>query len=103
MKKDRERIKETIKFLKWTRKYNGLWQLVCEAGNEHMNIEKMQMLIKRLEKKEFYEIIFVLLEVHKSEEFMKSVNDALLKDLLISELENGNKDEIINKLIAYLE
>ena len=68
-----------------------------------MNIEMMQMLIKRLAEESFFEIIFVLLEVHKSEDFVKGVNEVLLKDLLITEWKNGNKDYIINKLIAYLE
>lgn len=85
MPKERERIAQTIKFLKWTKKYNGWWQLICESDNEHMNIDMMQLLIKQLAKESFYEIIFVLLEVHKNKEFMKSLQEVMFKDLLISE------------------
>lgn len=72
MSKENEKTAQMIKFLKWIKKYNGWWQLICEAGNEHMNLDMMRLLIKQLAKESFYEIIFVLLEVHKNEEFMKS-------------------------------
>ena len=68
-----------------------------------MNLDMMQLLIKRLAKESFYKIIFVLLEVHKDEEFMMRVKETLMKDLLISEWKSGNKDDMINKLISYLE
>lgn len=103
MSKEKERIVQTVKFLKWTKKYPGWWQLLCEAGNEHMNLHMMQLLIKRLAKESFYEIIFVLLEVHKNEKFMKNAKETLMKDLLISKWKCGNKDDMLNKLIAYLE
>lgn len=103
MANDKKRVKQTIKFLKWTKKYNGLWQLICESSNEHMNLDMMKMLTKRLSDESFYEIIFVLLEVHKNEPFIKSVNEALLKDLLIDDLKDGDKNHIIEKLVYYLE
>lgn len=103
MSKEKDRTTQTIRFLKWIKKYNGLWQLICEPGNEHMNIQMMQKIIKRLAKEEFYEIIFTLLEIHKNENFLKSTEDGLLKDLIILEWKSGNKNEIINKLVEYLE
>ncbi|MCL2698948.1 MAG: hypothetical protein FWE68_01410 [Defluviitaleaceae bacterium] len=103
MTNNNERINQTIKFLKWTKKYRGWWQLICEPGNEHMNLEMMRMLINRLAKEAFYETIFVLLEVHKDEPFMKCANDMLLKELIISEWKRGNKDGMIKKLTAHLE
>ena len=98
----KERTRQTIKFLKWTEKYPGYWQLICSPGDEHMNLDMMRSLIQKLAEKSFYEIIFVLLEVHKDEPFMKSVKESVMLDLLISEWKNGNKDDIINKLITNL-
>lgn len=73
------------------------------TGNEHMNLDMMQLLIKKLAEEHFYEIIFVLLEVHKNEAFLKSLKEVLFKDLLISEWKNGHKDDMIEKIIDYLE
>ncbi len=36
MKKESRRTRETVKFLKWTRKYSGWWTLICTPGDEHM-------------------------------------------------------------------
>ena len=98
-----KRANQTIKFLKWSRKYPGWWLLICGHERDHMNLDMMQMLIKKLASESLYEMIFVLLEVHKNEEFMRGVNEFLLKDLLISEWKRGNKDEMIRRLIAYFE
>ena len=105
MKKKRKRLKQAIKFLKWTRKYSGWWQLICEPNNEHMNQSMMRMLIEKLEKESFYEIIFVLLSVHKNEPFVNCLNESLFNDLLINEFKKGNssKDFIIKSIIEYLE
>jgi len=103
MQKNKERTAQTIKFLKWIKKYPGWWQLICEPGNDHMNLGMMQMLVKKLGEEGFYEIIFVLLEVHKNVEFLKGVKETLFKDMMISEWKNGNNDDLIGKLVAYLE
>ena len=103
MTKDNERVVETVRFLKWTKKHPDWWQLICTAHYEYMNFDMMQMLIKKLAEEHFYEIIFVLIEVHKDEAFIKDVNNALLNDLIIDKWEKGHKDDIIEKLIYYLE
>ena len=101
--REKERMNQTIRFLKWIKKYPGWWQLICEPGAEHMSFDMARLLIKRLAEASFYEMIFVLLEIHKDEGYIKTAKEALLNDLLISEWKNGNKDDIIGKLIAYLE
>jgi len=103
MKLHENRTNQTIRFLKWTRKHNGLWQLICEPDNERMNLKMTQEIIKKLAKEQLYEIIFVLMEVHKDKEFMKSTSQIIFKDLLIAEWEKGSKDAMLDKLIGYLE
>jgi len=102
MKKEK-RAKQTLRLLKWIRKYPGRWKLICEPGEGNMNFEIMQSLIKSLAKAGFYEMIFVLLEVHKNEEFMKTVAEAMFRDLIIEQWERGNKGNVIGKFIMYLE
>lgn len=57
--KDNKRNKEVIRFLKWIRRYNGWWYLICNPGDEHMNPDMMKLLITKLAKESFYEMIVV--------------------------------------------
>ena len=58
-------IKDTDRLLNWIKRYPGWWYLICTPGDEHMDLDMMQQLIRRLEKESFYELIFVLLMVHR--------------------------------------
>ena len=88
-KKDRN----TIHFLKWIRQYPGWWYLICTPGEENMNISMMKMLIERLAKEQFYEIIFVLITVHRNAGFMNSVFKHLLLEMILA----GWKGEVKGK------
>lgn len=103
MSMSKERTTQTIKFLKWTKKYNGWWKLICEPDNENMNFSMMKLLIEELEKESFYEIIFVLLFIHKKQTFMNDTFETLLTDLLIAQWKVGNKDDTLKGLIDSLE
>jgi len=52
----------------------------------------MQTLIEQLAKEQFYEIIFVLLMVHRDEEFVKSTGQAMFVEMLITQWNAGNYD-----------
>ena len=103
MTKQLKRTRQTFRFLRWVRKHGDWWQLICEPGSEHMDIKTMQLLVKRLAKERFYEMIFVLMEVHKNEEFMKSVNKVMMKDLIMSEWKSGHGDGLVRMLVEHLE
>lgn len=79
-----KRDNHTVRFLKWIRIYPGWWYLICTPGNEHMNINIMKMLIERLAKEQFYEIIFVLLMVHRNADFMDSVFKTMLLEMMLN-------------------
>jgi len=97
------RHKQTIRFLKWINRYSGWWYLICTPNDEHINPSIMQTLIEQLAKEQFYEIIFVLLMVHRGEEFVKSTGQAMFVEMLINEWNAGNKDIVIKKLIDHFE
>jgi len=78
MLKCKRRASETLRFLKWIKKYPGWWHLICTPKEEHMNLQMMKMLIEKLAKESFYEIILVLLMVHRDKEFMKGFSDSIL-------------------------
>jgi len=98
MKKDTQ----TVRFLKWIREYPGWWYLICTPDDEHMTIDMMQMLIKRLAKEQFYEIIFVLLTVHKNSGFMKNIFDFILLEMLITEWKGNGKKQFVRNLTDLL-
>lgn len=103
MKKSIERDRQTVHFLKWIKKYPGWWQIICTPDDEHMNIEMMKMLIKRLAEEEFYEIIFVLLMVHRNEKYVKSLMDSMLLKIIIKKW-NGkakDKEQIIKDILQH--
>ncbi len=98
------RDRHTIRFLKWVRKYPGWWYLICTPNEEHMNISMMKMLIERLSKEQFYEIIFVLLTVHRDADFMNSVFKTLLLEMILSgwKGEVNGKDQLIRDITDLL-
>ena len=61
----------------------------------------MKMLIGKLAKESFYEIIFVLLTVHKNEEFMKGFGDSMTLQVLITNWNTIHKEDVIKRLINY--
>jgi hypothetical protein len=83
MKKITKRDKQTIRFLKWINKYPVWWKLICTPNDEHINIQMMNTLITHLAQEHLYEIIFVLLMVHRNETYVKDISNAMLLDMII--------------------
>ena len=69
-----------------------------------MNFSMMKMLIKRLAKEEFYEIIFVLLMVHRNATFMNNVFKTMLLEMVLAgwKGEVKEKDQFIQDLTDLL-
>ena len=102
MEKENSRMKQTVKFLKWIRQYSGWWYLICTPNDKHMNPEMMKMLIERLDKAALYELIFVLIMVHRNEPFVDSFIKSVLLDMLIARWDI-DKEEIVKKFIEHLQ
>ncbi len=96
MEKITKREKQTVHFLKWINLHSGWWYLICTPNTKHMNMETMKSLIEQLEKEQFYEIIFVLLMVHRHENFVENMFNYLLLDILT---ENWKGNSINGKQI----
>lgn len=104
MKKVTKRDKQTVRFLRWIQKYPGWWHLICTPDDKHMNIGMMRMLIKHLEQEKLYEIIFVLIMVHRNEGFMKNFSDCMSLEIIIDNWNGKIKDrqQIIKEILQYL-
>ena len=66
-------------------------------------MEKMKNLIDHLYKHKQYELILVVMMVHRNEEYMKDAQEYIKDDLIISELKNNGFEQIHKLLMQYLE
>lgn len=98
------RDKQTIRFLQWINDYPGWWYLICTPGEEHMNPGMMKDLIERLTEERFYEIIFVLLMVHRDAAFMDSVFKHILLEMTLTgwKGEVTGKEQFIQRIVELL-
>lgn len=97
------RNRQTIRFLKWINRYSGWWYLICTPYDEHINNSIIQTMIEQLAKEELYEIIFVLLMVHRNEDCVKTTGQAMFVEMLANEWNSGNKNELIKSMINHFE
>lgn len=96
------RAQQSKKCLQWIEQYPGWWYLICTPGDEHMTLSMMQKLIKRLYEESLYELIFVLLMVHRQEPFMKDFFSFALLERLIGCWED-DREKIVAEFIAHFE
>lgn len=99
MNRKKYRARETRRFLKWISDYRGRWYLICTPG-EQMTMSKMYSLIKKLRKEGFYELIFVLLMVHRDAEFMRDIPNHLALDML-TKAWPGRQDDVLERILTY--
>lgn len=99
-----KRDRQVIRFLEWVKRHPGWWELICTPNHEHMKLTMMKMLVERLAKEQFYELIFVMLMVHRKAGFV----DSVMKDMLLEMILAGwkgkvkGKEESIADLIDFL-
>lgn len=102
MKKKNGKPSQTLRLLKWMRKYSGLWYLICTPDEEHMNLDAMKQIVKKLYKEGFYELIFVLLTVHRENPSFSHLTEYLLLDSFIARWDD-KRDDIIREMLDHLE
>lgn len=91
----------TINFLKWTKKRNDLWRILYTPDCKEMTPEKMRMIIEELLNEELYELIFVMLTIHRNTPFVSDVLSMMFNDLTSSRWKN-EKVYIIKRILHYL-
>lgn len=97
-----KRPKQMTHFLTWIRQYSGWWYLICTPNDSHMNLQMMKLLLEKLYQEGFYELIFVLLMVHRNDPVMDHVTDYLLLDCLIDQWDK-NPSHIFKNLLDLFE
>ena len=94
--------KRTVKLLKWIQEHPGWWYLICTPNEEYMDNQKMRMLIEQLDKEGFYELIFVLLTVHRQAVYMKGFPEYMLLDRITAAWDT-DRETIIRSMLDHLE
>ncbi len=105
MKIIRKRDRQTVRFLNWVRRYPGWWHLICTPNDGNMNIKTMNKLVRCLAQEQLYEIIFVLLTVHRKEEYVKDLSGFMLLNLMAENWSGKSKNgkQVIKSIQSYLE
>ena len=105
MKKLTKRDQQTAPFLKWITCYPGWWDIICTPNDEHMDRSIMHSLIKRLEQERFYEMIFVLLNVHRNASFMEGFFDYMSYNIIAENLSGSlkNREQVIKDILKFFD
>lgn len=102
MKKKIGGASRTVRFLKWVREHSGLWYLICTPDEEYMNLDMMKRLMEQLYQEGFYELIFVLMTVHRKNPSLVHLSEYLLLDSFIARWDDERED-ILCEVLALLE
>lgn len=92
----------THKVLQWIRDYPGWWYLICTPGDERMTLQMFRLLTQKLCQAHLYNLIFVMLMVHREHTALQHLAEYWLMDRLSADWIT-NKEEIIQELSALLE
>lgn len=96
------RAHQAKKCLLWIQRYPGWWYLICTPGEEHMTLHMMRMLLEKLQKESLYELIFVMLTVHRQAPFMENFFQFALLDRLTDRWEDDG-ERILKEFLEYFK
>lgn len=102
MKTEAYKTARTVRFLKWIRDHSGFWYLICTPDEEHMNLDMAKRLLIELYQQGFYEMMFVLLSVHRENPCFAHLSEYLLLDSFIARWDD-ERDDIIREMLDHLE
>lgn len=92
--------KRTRKMLVMMRENPTWWARVCTPGT--LNAAQMKNAVDLLAKQRFYELIFVLLTVHRGAAFMKNFALGLWLDEMLAHWDEKNAQLVVERMKAWL-
>ena len=87
--------------LKWARKHREYWRMICTADDDRMTRDTMKKIIETLCKASTYELIFVMLTVHRSRPFVSDLLSDMTNYLVATRWKNESEG-LIDRIINYL-
>lgn len=97
------RQRQALRFLRWVQRYPGWWYLICTPGAPELKLETFRLLLSRLAGEGFYEMVFVLLMVHRNHPVMANLNDFLCLDFATDAWARGQGGAFLRRLIRYFD
>lgn len=94
-------MSQALRLLKWIQTYPAWWYLICTPDAKEMTRDMACNLIQYLADDGFYEIIFVLLMVHRNAAFMKHLSDYMLLDSIVERWQT-DRDKMIDEVLYHL-
>lgn len=96
-----EEKKRARDVLNWSRANRTYWRIMCTPNDEQMTPDMMKKIIINLQENSLYELIFVMLTVHRKTPF---VNDILadITNYMMYRRWNKENDGIINRITKFL-
>ncbi len=94
-------MEHTRAVLKWTKAYREYWRMICTPKDERMTPDTMKRIIANLREHSLYELIFVMLTVHRDTPF---VNDLLtdISNYTIYRRWNKENEGMFDRIMNYL-
>ncbi len=91
----------TAEVLKWINNYREYWRRICTPNDDLMTEDIMKRLIKILWDQSLYDIILVMITVHRNTPF---VSDLLIdmSNYMISTRWKNESEALLNRMINYL-
>jgi len=91
-KKDRYANDEFIRFLKWVRQNQELWNLICGHGKEEMTMEGFRTILSKMQKEALYIPMYVFLSVYKDVKYVSVGIEAMFLELFIRDWRTRDTD-----------
>lgn len=92
-----------LRLIDWIEQYPGFWQMACDPNHEHMSITKMRTIVGLLAQAELYEVIVVVLAVHKNQGYIESLRKEMLLNMAKKQIKDDNRDKMIKFILDRLE
>lgn len=100
-KKEEYRSKEFIRFIKWVKENNSVWEIICGHNKEEMTMTGFSTIMSNLQKESLYIPMYVFLTAYKDVEYVRLSIDQMFIEMFAKEWER-NKSRIFDELYENL-
>lgn len=87
--------------LTWAKKNKESWEIICTPSDERLTPERMKRIIEQLWGNSLYDIIFIMLTVHRNAPFVSELLSNLINYMSVA-LWDGDSDGIIKRIVNCL-
>jgi hypothetical protein len=101
-KKEAYRNKEFLRFMKWVKENNSLWETICGHNKEEMTMVTFRRVMSELQKESFYIPMYVFLTAYKDVEYVRLSIEQMFIAMFANEWER-NESRIFDELYENLK